>query len=367
MIGLPKMIKITIIVPVYNVSIFLPKCLNSLIKQTLQEIEIICIDDCSTDNSVAIINEFMAKDSRIKLIKHSINQRQGMARNNGIKQANGEYIWFVDSDDYLNNDKALEEVWQIAKKHNPDLIDTDIDFILNGISKGESNALMRDFSGLNVADTKIAYLYQNWFTYYPCIAIFKREFLVTNSLVFPTNVLHEDIVIIFWKMLAKSIYVVPKAYYAYNMRSGSSSTSIKIFIHKDLIVSLSAIKELMRDNNLYDLKPYFLHHVIYLFFHLSSSRLAFLHANTKERNDIVITIYGYIVNLGLTIDDLNKYFMDYDFFKTDKINFLAFKNAMHLASNHVKKITVVKTAFGITNLDIFIFKLKQIIKKIIGR
>lgn len=113
------MTKLSIIVPVYNVEKYLPKCLESLIKQTLKDIEIICVNDGSMDNSLAILKEFASKDSRIKIID---NQHQGVAktRNTGIEQSTGEYIGFVDSDDYIDID-FFEKLYNSATKSNSDI------------------------------------------------------------------------------------------------------------------------------------------------------------------------------------------------------------------------------------------------------
>lgn len=113
------MTKLSIIVPVYNVEKYLPKCLESLIKQTLKDIEIICVNDGSMDNSLAILKEFASKDSRIRIID---NQHQGVAktRNTGIEQSAGEYIGFVDSDDYIDID-FFEKLYNSATKSNSDI------------------------------------------------------------------------------------------------------------------------------------------------------------------------------------------------------------------------------------------------------
>ncbi len=113
------MTKLSIIVPVYNVEKYLHKCLESLIKQTLKDIEIICVNDGSMDNSLAILKEFASKDSRIRIID---NQHQGVAktRNTGIEQSTGEYIGFVDSDDYIDID-FFEKLYNSATKSNSDI------------------------------------------------------------------------------------------------------------------------------------------------------------------------------------------------------------------------------------------------------
>ena len=96
--------KVSVIMPVYNVEAYLAECLDSVLHQTFQDIEIICIDDASTDHSMDILREFAHKDARITLLQNDSNQRQAYARNKGMDRACGEYVLFVDSDDYIEKD-----------------------------------------------------------------------------------------------------------------------------------------------------------------------------------------------------------------------------------------------------------------------
>ena len=96
-------IKVSVIVPVYNVEKYLHRCLDSIINQTLKEIEIICVNDCSTDSSLNILEDYKDKEDRIIIINHQKNLRLAAARNSGMKVAKGEYISFIDSDDYIEN------------------------------------------------------------------------------------------------------------------------------------------------------------------------------------------------------------------------------------------------------------------------
>ena len=112
--------KISLIIPVYNVAEFLPECLDSCLNQTLKEIEIICIDDGSTDNGLEILNEYAQKDSRIKVI-HQENHGLSITRNNAIKIATGEYIQYLDSDDYLEPD-TCECLYLYSKIYNLDML-----------------------------------------------------------------------------------------------------------------------------------------------------------------------------------------------------------------------------------------------------
>lgn len=114
-----KNIKVSVIIPVYNSQRFLKRCLDSIINQTLKEIEIICINDGSTDNSAEILNEYKKKDSRIVIINQE-NKGIGQTRNTGLNNANGEFIGFVDSDDWVDNN-YFEKLYDAANKYNSDI------------------------------------------------------------------------------------------------------------------------------------------------------------------------------------------------------------------------------------------------------
>ena len=114
------MIKISVIAPVYGVEKYIHQFLDSIEKQTLQDIEVILVDDGSPDNCPQILDEFVQKDSRYKVI-HQKNAGVSMARNAGLVQATGKYVYIVDSDDWLV-ENALEELWNVAEKTNADLI-----------------------------------------------------------------------------------------------------------------------------------------------------------------------------------------------------------------------------------------------------
>lgn len=112
--------KISVILPVYNVEKYLRRCLDSLLKQTFTDFEAICVNDGSPDKSLHILEEYAAKDSRIKIVTQE-NQGLSMARNNGLKIATGDYIYFLDSDDAIHH-KLLEIAYTYATKHNADMV-----------------------------------------------------------------------------------------------------------------------------------------------------------------------------------------------------------------------------------------------------
>lgn len=111
---------ISIIVPVYNVEQYLSKCLNSLVNQTYKDIEIICVNDGSLDNSIKILDDYAQKDSRIKVIDKE-NEGVSIARNIALKESSGEYIMFVDSDDWIDLN-TCETAVNTAKEFNADVV-----------------------------------------------------------------------------------------------------------------------------------------------------------------------------------------------------------------------------------------------------
>lgn len=112
--------KVSVIVPVYNVGQYIERCVNSLVEQTLKEIEIIFVNDGSTDNSVHILNKYLEKDIRIQIVNQK-NSGVSMARNKGIQEAKGQYIAFVDADDWIEKE-MLELLYHTMIKENSDVV-----------------------------------------------------------------------------------------------------------------------------------------------------------------------------------------------------------------------------------------------------
>ena len=109
------MVKVTVIIPVYNVEAYLPACLDSVLGQSLQELECICIDDASPDRCGEILDDYAAKDERVRVLHLPENHMQGYGRNRGLELARGEYVYFLDSDDMITPN-ALEELYLLAKR-----------------------------------------------------------------------------------------------------------------------------------------------------------------------------------------------------------------------------------------------------------
>ena len=186
--------KISIIIPVYNVEKYLRECLDSCINQTLEDIEIICVDDCSPDDSYKILEEYHQKDSRIKIFRQEENKKQGAARNRGLEIATGEYVWFVDSDDYIDT-KACEILYGAIKEFNVDMLC--FSAIRFSETDGKHCFFYEKYYYQGIPINKIYYPKTNWkdivFSY---LNITVYTYLTKRSMIqkfrFRENVWHED-------------------------------------------------------------------------------------------------------------------------------------------------------------------------------
>jgi glycosyltransferase involved in cell wall biosynthesis len=205
------MSKVSVIIPVYNTEKYLKKCLDSVCNQTLSDIEIICIDDCSTDNSLSILKEYALSDKRIKIIELKKNSGPSKARNLGILNAKGEYLGFVDSDDYIDlnfykklYDKAVETGADIVKGSDMVLIHED------GISE------------IDKQNDKIKKNKINFWSQYTT-AIFNREFILKNKICFPEDLIvgEDPVFAIRAAILSDKIEIINNAQYYYVRHEGS--------------------------------------------------------------------------------------------------------------------------------------------------
>ncbi|MBQ8750501.1 MAG: glycosyltransferase [Alphaproteobacteria bacterium] len=207
--------KVSVLMPVYNVEKYLNRCLDSLYNQTFKDFEIIAINDGSTDNSPKILEEYTKKDNRIKIITQE-NQGLSMARNNGLKLAKGEYIYFLDSDDAIHP-QCLEIAYTYAKENNADLVCFDyehsdgINYNYNLIDINKiSNEVCFDplFRGVKKDHINV------WSKFY------RREFI--KDLNFIPNIAFEDFPFVYsvYMKKPKTVYIDAKLYfYTTNMCS----------------------------------------------------------------------------------------------------------------------------------------------------
>ena len=203
--------KISIVIPIYNTEKYLEKCLNSVVNQTLKDIEIICVNDGSTDKSMDIVNKFAQNDSRFKIIEQE-NKMQGAARNAGTEIATGEYIGFVDSDDWIDLD-YYEKLYTAAKKY-----DVDIALATNvriGKSKNKKRLNIKDISVYTTLQDKLD-VCQQWKNECPTNKIYRLSMLREHNIKWPEKVYCEDkLFTIKAVFFANGIVTVPDIYYYY--------------------------------------------------------------------------------------------------------------------------------------------------------
>lgn len=213
--------KVSIIVPIYNAEEYLNKCLDSLVNQTLRDIEIILIDDCSNDKSREMIDYYYNKHSdRIRSILLPENKKQGFVRNKGIEISTGEYILFVDSDDYIAEDMC-EVLYQKAKEKDYDIVCFDMVDVIDGIYKSNKLSYTSKIDGdIDYKKRNLLLNSRGYFT----TRMYKRDLLVCNNIKFPEGIFYEDSPFNTLSLLyAKSVAKVDKEFYYYIKRTGSSS------------------------------------------------------------------------------------------------------------------------------------------------
>ncbi len=231
-------IKVSVIVPVYNVEEYLPKCLDSIVNQTLKDIEILVINDGTPDNSQAIIDEYANKYP--KLIKPFIKENGGLsdARNYGIERAQGEYLAFVDSDDYICTD-MLEKLYNRAKETDADVVSSPMAVYNGTVVTKRTYSAKEHLFGKSVSESpKCADIASS----YACNKLYRKDFWIENGFKFPKGQYFEDSALVYNVMFkANKVEYVNRAFYNYiKNRPGAITNSFddRVF---DLFKSFDSI------------------------------------------------------------------------------------------------------------------------------
>ena len=350
-----SIIKVSIIVPVCNVEEFLSECLDSCINQTLKEIEIICVNDGSSDNSLKILQEYAEKDKRVKVIDKD-NAGYGHAMNIGMDMASGEYIGIVESDDFVELD-MYEELYNIAASNNLDFIKADF----HRFARDKNNNLKKDL--IRVAarapddynkvinpkeDTRVFHLVmQTW------SGIYKRDYLIAN------NIRHNETPGAsyqdngFWFqtfMYAERIYFYNKPFYMNRRDNPNSSVYSKgkvYCMHEEY----DHIYEILKENNeLYRL---------YKYQYSRKKFLNFLFTYNRISDEFK---YEYVFSIQKELKEAVKRFeIDWnDFDEKDKNDLkLIFKDPKEFYLNDIKKNILKKPNKEIKNLKKEVSNLKK--------
>lgn len=234
--------KISIIVPVFNVDRYIDKCIKSILNQTLKDIELIIINDGSTDNSIDRINKI--RDERITVINKK-NEGVSIARNLGLSIATGKYVIFVDSDDFIINENDLENMYiQISNSKSEILCgnaslfyedknsykDMNKNLIYNTDETMTMNKFILKSKGCDIAPV--------------CLYLYDRDFLINNNLEFKENRCHEDELFVYQTLVkAKKIDIYSRNFYAYRQRSNSRNNSNTYKNGEDMIQTSLDLEE----------------------------------------------------------------------------------------------------------------------------
>lgn len=207
--------KVSVIMPVYNVEPYLCQCLDSVTSQTLKEIEIICVDDGSTDASLDILKEYAAKDNRITIITQK-NAGSGKARNNALDNSTGEYIAFLDSDDLYPSEKTLEHMYKAAIENDVLVCGGSLSQLREG---GKIVTDPKEFEqGYSFEKDGIVQYSDYQFDYGYWRFIFNRKFLKENQLYFPDYLRQQDPPFFVKTMaVAKTFYALTEPTYVYRV------------------------------------------------------------------------------------------------------------------------------------------------------
>ena len=220
------MVKVSIIIPVYKVESYINDCLSSLENQTYSDLELIFVDDCGTDGSIAIIEEFISSHPLVnaRIQHHENNRGLSAARNTGLIESSGDYVYFYDSDDKIPAD-AIEKLLE-------PLSDKDYDVVIGGYDVFGDELLPSDLAigrgALEGEEVLNSYADGKWYVM-AWNKLCRRQFLLDNQLFFEEGYIHEDQI---WSFKvackASSVYVVPDVTYEYRVRKSSIMTGMGI-------------------------------------------------------------------------------------------------------------------------------------------
>lgn len=250
-------IKVSIIVPVYNTEKYLCECLDSIVNQSLKDIEIICVNDGSTDNSLEILEKYAKNDSRVKVFSIE-NSGLSVARNLGINHANGKYIGFVDSDDYVN-EYMFEKLYISCELNNLDVaickislfddetgeVNNELDYYNLGVFEGFKKEVFNADDTTSFTCDIVVNAYNK---------LYRKSFLEENSIEFPLHLLFEDeIFFIKTYLTAQRISIVNEFLYYYRLnRSGSLSYLNKDKNYVDIVCIYKKQREFFKEVNKYE-------------------------------------------------------------------------------------------------------------------
>ena len=282
--------KVSVIITIYNSEKYLSDCLNSIINQTLKEIEIICINDGSTDNSLQILNYYKKKDNRI-IIFNQKNKGVNSARNLGLKKAKGEFILFFDSDDLLITE-ALEKLYNLGKYKNLEIILFNLKFIFeNNITEIKfPNIFYKINNFKNIIksgkDIFLNMIKENKFILSPYLQFINHNFLIKNKKKFLKRIKYDDI-LFFYDLILKAnrIFETDEIFYVKNINEKFNKKTDKLI--KKLNDYIISIKELFNQSIIIFNKNNIINNSLELFID-NIEELIFFVFNKIQKNKLIL-------------------------------------------------------------------------------
>ena len=220
--------KVSVLIPAYNVAPYINECIDSVLNQTLQDFEIICVDDCSTDTTLSILQEYAAKDDRINVIIHGMNKGQSSGRNDALEKAAGEYVYMLDADDMIVPE-CLEELYEICSRDGLDIAGFETKNFSEDVQFKQNVAIKTiEYQDTGILDGREALIYcmQNeTFSLSTPTFMMRREYLMEKNIRFVEGILHEDVGYIFELITrARRVRFLHKVYFLRRIRANSTMT-----------------------------------------------------------------------------------------------------------------------------------------------
>ncbi|MBR2526676.1 glycosyltransferase family 2 protein [bacterium] len=245
------MTKLSIVLPVYNVEKYLKETLNCLVNQTFSDIEIICINDCSKDNSRSILTDFASKDKRVKIIDNEQNSGAAVSRNKGLDIATGEYVLFLDSDDIFERNLA-ESVIKAADENNSDIVIYNYDTTTGNkkinFKKNKKLIDKKFFSYKDIPDRIFNIIPPNAFS-----KLYRRKFLQENNLRFQSlKSCNDSYFALASLILAKQISLLDKVLLHYRINATGNISSSRGVHYKNIISVMKSLKSFLEENSVYN-------------------------------------------------------------------------------------------------------------------
>lgn len=286
----------TIIIPVYNVELYLRECLDSVLNQGFESCELICINDGSTDGSLAILEEYAQKYPKQVIVFTQLNSGLSATRNKGVEMAKGDYLLFLDSDDMLT-EGSLTRLAQKVENKRIDIVAFNSELYFENEQRFEPNSTFNHAEnqlfakGMDYFDAFVAK--RGWGPSAVCFYLFKRELFVKNNLKFEIGLLHEDELFMPQVLYyAGKISIINEALYTYRIHGASITRTQKDKNYVDKLRIAEMLFNFFADKNAVD---GFVKRSIY---NLSLAGIHGLMHTASDRNKISTSSRGVLLNVA---------------------------------------------------------------------